>query len=161
MGLDEKEMEAIRLGGPLHDVGKIGIPDEILLKPGRLSEGEMEEIKGHPRLGHRIVGKVRNLASALPLILHHHEYWDGSGYPDGLQGEEIPLVARIFAVVDAYDAMTSDRVYRRAMSKWKAMRELEAGAGSQFDPTVVRVMVEVLSDRAGSLEDPELIVQAR
>ena len=146
MGLDEAHLEAIRLGGPLHDVGKIGIPDAILRKPGPLTHEEMAEIKRHPQLGYQIVAKMEYLVPALPLVLHHHECWDGTGYPDGLQGDQIPLPARVFAVVDAYDAMTSDRVYRQAISKQEAIAELEAGAGSQFDPAIVVVMLEVLGE---------------
>jgi response regulator RpfG family c-di-GMP phosphodiesterase len=144
VGLDEAALEAIRLGGPLHDVGMIGVPDAILLKPEPLSDEEMAQVRRHPELGYKIVAKVDNLSGALPIVLYHHERWDGTGYPDGLSGEEIPLIARIFAVADAYDSMISDRPHRKAMDKREAVAELRAGAGSRFDPAVVEAMVEVL-----------------
>jgi ribonuclease P protein subunit RPR2 len=122
----------------LHDVGKIGVPDAVLLKPGPLDAAELAIMRQHPTLGETIVATLPDLSPTVALtVRHHHERWDGSGYPDGLAGLAIPLAARLFAVVDAYDAMTSDRPYRRALPVSQARRELAAGAGTQFDPELV------------------------
>ena len=137
LGLGEAERQTVAAAALLHDVGKIGIPDQILRKPGRLTEGEFDAVRLHPRMGAVIVGAVPGLEAMLGGICHHHERWDGLGYPDGLAGEAIPLVARLLAVADAYSAMTSDRPYRPGMSVPEALRLLEAGAGTQWDPACV------------------------
>jgi diguanylate cyclase (GGDEF)-like protein len=125
----------------LHDIGKIGILDGILNNPGTLNNQEQEVIKTHPQLSRNIVAHVQSLTPCLPAILHHHERWDGSGYPSGLKGEMIPLDARILAIADAFDAMTSDRPYRAALSLKEAVKELQAGAGVQFDPHLIEVFI--------------------
>ncbi len=135
-GLPPEEVEKIKLGGLLHDIGKIGIPEEILNKPGRLNDEEFEIIKSHPDLGLHILGKVEFLETIVPIIRYHHERYDGKGYPEGLKGEAIPLLARIVSVVDTFDAMTTDRPYRKAMSIEEALKEIERCSGSQFDPKI-------------------------
>ncbi len=137
MGWDEEQLPSLEVGALLHDVGKIGVADAILLKPGPLSEAEYAEIKTHPDVGKRVLRGISYLESAIPGVLHHHERYDGRGYPDQLSGSEIPLAGRILAVADAFDAMTSERPYRRAMSPQAAIAELEREAGAQFDPEVV------------------------
>ena len=136
---------ALRLGAILHDVGKIGITDSILRKPGPLNSDEWTIMKKHPEIGERMLGGIDFLESALPIIRHHHERWDGGGYPDGLAGEGIPLGARIVAVCDSYDAMTSDRPYRLAMSSRQACDELLSHAGSQFDPACAALLVDLIA----------------
>jgi len=125
----------------LHDIGKIGISDEILNKASKLNSEEWESVKSHPQLGADIVSNVPELASCLAGILYHHEHYDGRGYPAGLKGEDIPLDARILAVVDAFAAMTSARPYRAAFSIEEAVEELKRGAGKQFDPNLVKAFL--------------------
>jgi len=137
MGLPAADMDAIRFGGFLHDIGKIGVRDTVLLKPGRLTEEEFAEIHRHPEIGDAIVRPLRLLAKEREIIRFHHERFDGKGYPDGLRGEEIPVLARILAVADAYDAMTSNRPYRTRRTHAFALEELRRCAGTQFDPQVV------------------------
>ena len=165
LGLERKQREELIFGSLLHDVGKIGISERILLKPGRLTPEEYGVIQLHPRIGYRIVERVPALEPIALAILHHHERFDGTGYPAGLRGEEIPLEARVICVVDAFSAMTSDRPYRGRMSLEEACAELERCAGTQFDPQVVRIFVEeVRSDPiegdgdliAEAMDDPEL-----
>ncbi len=134
----------LRLLAEFHDVGKIGIPDRILNKPGRLEPDEWEEMRKHSEIGYRIAQATPTLQPIASFILHHHEWWDGQGYPLGLAGEEIPLACRILSIVDAYDAMTNDRPYRKAMSKEEALAELRRGAGRQFDARLVTAFEEVL-----------------
>jgi len=136
LGVGERRVEAIRAGGPLHDIGKLEVDRAILDKPGALEPDELEEIRAHPEVGARMLQGIRSMRAALDCVLHHHERWDGTGYPSGLGGHEIPLEARILAVADAYDAMTSDRPYRKARSPEEARAEVERCAGSQFDPQV-------------------------
>jgi len=140
-----EERRAVRLGAILHDVGKIGISDSILLKPGPLSDQEWAAMKTHPQIGERMLQGIDFLSQALPIIRHHHERWDGRGYPDGLDGEEIPIGARIVAVCDAFDAMTTDRPYRQAMSLEVACAELTSESGKQFDPRCVSLLVDIVS----------------
>ena len=135
---------AIRLGSILHDVGKIGVSDAILLKAGPLTEEEWATMRMHPEIGERMLSGIDFLDQALPIVRFHHERWDGKGYPDGLSGEDIPVGARIVAVCDAYDAMTSDRPYRGAMSVEDACGELERHSGTQFDPRCVSLLVDVV-----------------
>lgn len=144
LDLPEGQFEALRYAAQLHDIGKLAIPTEILRKPGPLSEREWEIVRQHPELGSRILERVSVLQDAAPLVKHHHERYDGAGYPSRLSRDEIPLGARIISVADAFDAMTSDRPYRPAMSFAEAIAELRAGAGKQFDPRIVRTFLEVL-----------------
>jgi HD-GYP domain-containing protein (c-di-GMP phosphodiesterase class II) len=138
----------LSFGFLLHDVGKIGVPDEVLLKPGPLTDAETERMRAHALIGAHIIGEVEFLKPVLPIIRHHHERWDGRGYPDGLAGEDIPKAARIFAVADAVDAMIHDRPYRKACSLADAREEISACSGTQFDPTVVQafLMLSVSED---------------
>ncbi len=138
--------QTLRYGFFLHDIGKIGIPERILSKPGPLTDDEWAIMRTHPLLGAQILSPVKFLVPALPIVEAHHEKWDGSGYPRGLRGEAIPLGARIFALVDAFDAMTSDRPYRRALTFEHALDQIAACAGSHFDPEVVRAFVELCDD---------------
>jgi HD-GYP domain-containing protein (c-di-GMP phosphodiesterase class II) len=138
----DKQLNELELLSTLHDIGKIGISDLILNKPGRLSEEEWVEMKKHPEIGYRIAMSTSELAPIAEYILYHHERWDGDGYPQGLKGEEIPLLSRIISVADAYDAMTEDRPYRKAISREEACTELRRNAGSQFDPDIVMVFLK-------------------
>jgi HD-GYP domain-containing protein (c-di-GMP phosphodiesterase class II) len=142
LALPPKEIEVIRLGAALHDMGKIVVPDSILKKPGKLTPEEYTIIKQHCYSGGQICKRVGFLMNAYPVVYHHHERWDGKGYPDGLAAERIPLGARIVSVVDAFDAMTSDRPYRNAMPLEEAVSILKDGAGKQWDPRVVRTLLE-------------------
>jgi HD-GYP domain-containing protein (c-di-GMP phosphodiesterase class II) len=143
---DQAADPALRYGFLLHDLGKIGIRDSVLLKPGPLTSEEMEEMRFHVVLGERIVAGIPYLDGlARDVVASHHERWDGKGYPCGLAGDAIPLAARIFAVADSFDAMTNDRPYRRALSLEHATREIEAEAGSQFDPAVAATFVAIAS----------------
>ena len=135
------ESPTLGYGFFLHDIGKVGIPEHILCKAGPLSVDEWTVMRNHPIIGAQIVAPIAFLSDAVELIRHHHERFDGSGYPDGLAGEEIPLAARIFAVADSFDAMTSDRPYRKTIGLGPALQEIRTGSGTQFDPDVVRVFV--------------------
>ena len=137
LGLDKAALRTLELGALLHDIGKIGVPDAILRKPAALTPEEWDKMKLHPQHGQKILRHIPFLEGAAQLVAQHHEKWDGSGYPYGLRGEDIDLNARIFAVADAFDAMISDRVYRRGRSYEDALAELEKHAGTQFDPLVV------------------------
>jgi diguanylate cyclase (GGDEF)-like protein/putative nucleotidyltransferase with HDIG domain len=141
VGLDEKDISVIRNAGLLHDVGKIGIPQEILVKEGRLSDKEYNAIKQHPVIGANILQNVEFLKKEVPLILHHHERWDGAGYPYQLKGKEIPLGAQILSVADAYDAMTTDRSYRKKMNIDEAINEIRKGKEKQFNPWLVDTFI--------------------
>jgi F0F1-type ATP synthase assembly protein I len=141
MRVSASELEALEWGGLLHDVGKIGVPDSILLKQGKLTREERITMNAHPVLGAQIIGPVDRLAPELPVIRHHHEWYNGSGYPDRLMGDEIPKLARILHVADAFEAMTADRPYRKALSVDQALAELRKFAGVQFDPEIVDAFV--------------------
>ena len=144
MGCPSEEIETIKLGGFLHDIGKVGIGDSILLKPGRLSDNEFDIIKTHPVIGENIVKPLGILPAEKCIIRHHHERWDGRGYPDGLSGQGIPLLARILSVADAYDAMVTDRPYRRAKSEEESLEEIVKLGGCQFDKKVVENFKKVI-----------------
>jgi diguanylate cyclase (GGDEF)-like protein len=150
LGLPTEQIELTRLAGSLHDLGKLAIPEEILRKPGTLTDSERLVLERHPQIGFRMLDSL-GVDPVADLVLHHHERWDGSGYPDGLRGEQIPLSARIIFVTDAYDAMTSDRIYRPKRSAQAALAELERCAGTQFDPGIVAAFVEEL-EQLPSLE---------
>jgi putative nucleotidyltransferase with HDIG domain len=145
--LEEEEIEVLRSAGLLHDVGKIGIAQEILVKKGTLTEREFEALKKHPNIGINILKDVKFLEKEIPIILHHHEWFDGSGYPQGLKGREIPLGARILAVVDAFDAMTTDREFKQKIGLHEAQDELGRGSGTQFAPEMVEAFLQVISRR--------------
>jgi response regulator RpfG family c-di-GMP phosphodiesterase len=145
MGLNEERKKVLQWSSILHDSGKIGIPESILNKPWRLEDEEYQIVKNHPIKGHTILEPLEQLASSLPGMLHHHERYDGKGYPGGLKGKEIPLEARIIAVADTFDAMTSNRAYRPGKSPAEALEEMEKVAGSQLDPELVQVFKEVFS----------------
>lgn len=136
LGVPEEEWENVELSALLHDIGKIGVPEEILNKPAKVTEEEYEEIKKHPDYGVKILAPLEHMEKVVPGIVYHHERWDGKGYPRGLQGDAIPLLARIVAVCDALDAMTSTRAYRKALPDEEALRRLKVNSGTQFDPHV-------------------------
>jgi len=142
LGLDPQEQHDVYMSGLLHDIGKIGVPDSVLGKPTRLSEEEFAIVQRHPEIGYSILKHLKQLAFVLPGVLHHHECFDGSGYPHGLAGEEIPLMGRILAVADAYDAMTSTRPYRNGMPRAKAEAILRAGAGEQWDTRIIDAFMQ-------------------
>ena len=144
IGLLPDEVSKVSTAALLHDIGKIGIPDKVLNKKGKLNEEDWEAIKAHPRLGANIVGNMPNLIPCVSSILHHHERWDGGGYPEGLKGEEIPLEARILAIADSFEAMTSARPYRPALSLEEVVKELRQGAGVQFDPKLVKAFIGII-----------------
>lgn len=143
LGLDEKMQELVHLAGHLHDIGKIAVPDGILGKAGRLTPQEFEAVKRHPAIGADILEKVACLQPAARLVRHHHERWDGKGYPDGLKESEIPLGARIIAVADSFDAMTSSRPYRSALTLNWALEEIRRGQGTQFDPQIAETFLHL------------------
>jgi HD-GYP domain-containing protein (c-di-GMP phosphodiesterase class II) len=147
MGLSENQIEQIELAGMLHDIGKIGVEDRILMKPSRLDEDERDLMRRHPMYGASILEPSSALRPLVPIVLHHHENFDGTGYPEGLKGEQIPIGARIIIVADAYEAMTSDRIYRKAIGHERALEQLERHKGVQFDPRVVRSLEHLLAKR--------------
>lgn len=149
MGMSEEQLVHVRRGALLHDIGKLGIPDSILFKPGPLSEGEWAVMHQHPVMARDMLAPIPYLQPAMEIPYCHHECWDGSGYPRGLKGEQIPLSARIFAVVDVWDALTSERPYRPAFSKVEALEYIRGEAGKHFDPQVVKVFLEVVQGNAG------------
>ena len=146
LGWSEERLALLHVGGPLHDIGKLAISDEVLSKPGRLDEDELAQIREHPKLGARLLLRVAAFRQALPYVLYHHERWDGTGYPTGRAGEQIPVEARVLAIADAFDAMTSDRPYRRALSREEALAEVERCSGTQFDPQIVQVFLELFAE---------------
>jgi putative nucleotidyltransferase with HDIG domain len=150
MALSEKDQETVRIAGILHDIGKIGTPEQVLVKPGRLSSDEYETFKRHATLGHRIVSAVRELDGVARAILHHHERWDGGGYPAGLSGQAIPTLSRILAICDTYDAMTTDRPYRASLGHAAAVEELARCAGKQLDPESVQAFLRLYQSTAPS-----------
>jgi putative two-component system response regulator len=154
LGMSPDEARAVRYGGILHDIGKIGVDEAILRKPGPLTELERHKVREHPEIGARIVAPLRFASQVAPIILAHHEFWNGQGYPLGLRGEQLPIGARIIGIVDSYDAMTTDRVYRKALTQQEAMQRLARGAGQQWDPELVQQFLELLDD--GIISQPIL-----
>lgn len=146
LGLSRGEIKQLRMGSLLHDIGKIGISDTILLKPSALTDDEYEKIKNHPEIGALILEPVKVLDSIIPITLHHHERYDGQGYPRGLRGEEIPLAARIVSLADAFEAMTSGRLYRRAMTFHTPIKEIQLQLGRQFDPYLGQAFIEMIDN---------------
>ena len=154
IGLNSDERKAVEYGALLHDIGKIAIPESILCKPGKLTPEEFETMKTHTTIGAKILEPVRFPFPVLAVVRSHHERWDGKGYPDGLRGEEIPIGARILAVADVYDALTTDRAYRRAWSRVETMNHLQKQMGAHFDPLVVSVFLRILRrEGAGAMVD--------
>ena len=145
VGLPEERLYQLYVAAHLHDLGKIGIPDVVLHKRGKLTEAEWRQIRAHPEIGARIVGNMRCFANTARVIRHHHEKYDGSGYPDGLHGEQIPLDSRIIAIADAFDAMTTARPYREALSAEAALQEVERCAETHFDPALAAVFLQVVA----------------
>src|SRR5262245_38425062 len=152
MEIHGPDLPDIYRGALLHDVGKIGIPDAILRKPGKLTPEEWVEMRRHPEIGYRILHGINFLEAAREIVLSHQETYDGSGYPRGLKGKEIPLGARIFAVVDTLDAMTSDRPYRKALPYQRARAEILKFSGTQFDPEVVKAVLEMPDDEWSAIQ---------
>ena len=149
LGYSGAQLESLQTAGHLHDIGKIGVRDSILNKPGPLTKDEYEIVKKHPSIGDSIVSELGLSPEERAIIRHHHERWDGAGYPDGLRGEQIPVLARVVSVADAFDAMTSKRAYREAMSPEESIAELLRTRGTQFDPYVVDALLRVVKGRAG------------
>ena len=146
LGLSEEELKTLRIGGLFHDIGKIGIPDKILLKTEKLTDDEYSEIKNHPSIGAHILGASSVFNNIIPIVKHHHERYDGRGYPSGLKGEEIPYMARIAALADTFDAMTSKRSYRNALELNVVIDEIERCKGTQFDPKLADVFLDILKN---------------
>jgi len=142
MGWDEEKLWEVKMGGTLHDIGKIGVPDAILNKAESLTPEEFEIMKQHPICGAKILEDISFLAPAIPFVLYHHERFDGKGYPFGLRKEQIPIQGRLMAVVDTFDAMTSDRPYRKAKSFKTTLKEIKRCAGTQFDPDIAQLFLD-------------------
>jgi HD-GYP domain-containing protein (c-di-GMP phosphodiesterase class II) len=155
LGLSDEQLEFLQYAALLHDVGKIGIDEKILCKPGKLDRKEWGTIRDHPLMGAGIIEPIELFSEILPFVIHHHEAFDGDGYPRGLTGSEIPYGARIITVADAFDAMTSDRPYRKAFSVDAALEELQDNSGTQFDPTVVEAFLAAIEKGAITFEKSE------
>ncbi len=151
MGVSEEDLRHIMFGALMHDIGKMGVLDEIVKKPGALTEEEWELMRAHPVVGARIVEKMEFLTGTVAIVRHHHEKWNGGGYPDGLRGRDIPFGARILTVADSFDAMTTDRPYRKALSLEEALNRLKEASGEQFDPELVEVFTRYIRDRGTAL----------
>lgn len=143
LGMDENEVELVRMAGMVHDLGKIGVPESVLRKAGKLTDAEFEMIKIHPDVGRKIVQEIPLLFRVIPAVLHHHERWDGRGYPSKLKEESIPFFARILAVADSFDAMCSTRCYSSPLPREKVIEEIRRSQGNQFDPVVVEAFLKV------------------
>jgi HD-GYP domain-containing protein (c-di-GMP phosphodiesterase class II) len=150
LGWDEERIAWLRFGAPLHDIGKLTVRSDVLRKKGPLTSAELAEIRGHPTAGAALVAPLRSAQRALPYVLFHHEHWDGTGYPSSLRGHSIPIEGRLLGVADAFDAMTSARSYRTAISTEDALAEIELCAGSQFDPTIAEAFLDAWAERAGA-----------
>lgn len=152
LGLSEEDIKTLRIGGLFHDIGKIGVPDSILLKPGKLTDDEYSEIKNHPSIGAHILSSASIFSNLIPIVKHHHEKYDGTGYPSRLAGTDIPYLARITAVADTFDAMTSRRPYRDAIFIEKVKEEFIRCSGTQFDPDLATVFVDILNNNYSEIE---------
>ena len=146
LGLPEEDIRTLKIGGLFHDIGKIGVPDSILLKDTKLSDDEYSQIKNHPSIGAHILSTATIFTDILPIVKHHHEKYDGTGYPSKLKGDEIPFLARIAAVADTFDAMTSKRPYRDALSLDIVKQEFERCSGTQFDPQIAQIFLDILNN---------------
>ncbi|MBL8764521.1 MAG: HD domain-containing protein [Phycisphaerae bacterium] len=160
-GMDEGQAERIRISGIVHDVGKIGVPEAVLCKQGRLTDDEFAAIKLHPSIGYRILKDIPQMSDIVPGVLYHHERWDGRGYPEGLQGQRIPLVARILALADSFDAMSSNRSYRAAMPRERVLAEIRRCAGTQFDPDLTPAFVSLDFTEFDGLVSRHQAIEAR
>lgn len=149
----EEELEKLRIGGLFHDVGKIGIPDTVLLKNGKLTDEEYDEIKKHPLIGFNIIGNSEMFKDIIPFVKNHHERYDGKGYPESLAGENIPYMARIAAIADSFDAMSSRRVYRDSLPKEVVREEIAKNSGTQFDPELVKVFLDIIDNHYDEIEE--------
>lgn len=152
LGLDENTLHILKIGGLFHDIGKIGIPDSILLKESKLNDEEYSQIKNHPMIGVHILGGVKLFEDIIPIVKYHHERFDGRGYPSQLSGTDIPYVARIAAVADTFDAMTSKRTYRNALPLEVVKSEIERCAGTQFDPKIAKTFLDILNNNYNEIE---------
>lgn len=153
LGLGEEDLRTLRIGGLFHDIGKIGIPDSILLKESKLSDDEYSQIKNHPTIGAHILQNATIFQDILPIVKHHHERYDGNGYPSKLKGEEIPYFARIAAVADTFDAMTSKRTYRNAIPLEEVKEEIKTCEGTQFDPNIAETFLEILNTQYEKIQE--------
>ena len=153
LGLSESDIRILRIGGLFHDIGKIGVPDSILLKDAKLTDEEYSQIKNHPSIGAHILSNATIFADMIPIVKHHHEKFDGTGYPSKLRGEEIPYLARIAAVADTFDAMTSVRPYRNALPLETVKQEFQRCAGTQFDPDIARVFLDILNNEYDKIKE--------
>ena len=155
LGLPDDELERIEISGLLHDVGKIAIPEAILCKPGKLTDDEFGVMKTHPTNSEKLISSIKKLHEISPGAKHHHERWDGNGYPDRLKGEDIPFAARIIAIADTYDAMTSTRSYRKALDHEVAIQEISKCAGTQFDPKLAEMFISIEKEIKAAKDNPE------
>ena len=153
LGLSEDIIKILRVGGLFHDIGKIGIPDSILLKESKLTDDEYSQIKNHPSIGAHILCNAEVFKDILPIVKHHHERYDGNGYPSKLKGEDIPYIARIAAVADTFDAMTSKRTYRNALPLDVVKEEIERCSGTQFDPNIAKVFLDILNNEYDKIQE--------
>jgi len=153
MNLSEEDLKILRIGGLFHDIGKIGVPDSILLKEAKLTDEEYSEIKNHPSIGKQILSNAAIFKDMIPIVYHHHEKYNGTGYPTGLKGEDIPLFARIAAVADTFDAMTTKRSYRNALPLEVVRAEIEKCSGTQFDPAIAKVFLDILDHHYDEILD--------
>ena len=153
LGLSEEDLKTLKIGGLFHDIGKIGIPDSILLKEAKLTDEEYSEIKNHPAIGAHILCNAEVFKNIIPIVKHHHERFDGNGYPGKLAGENIPYLARIAAIADTFDAMTSRRTYRNALSLDIVKEEIQRCSGSQFDPNIAKVFLEILNNDYNKIQE--------
>jgi len=160
MGFEGERLELVRVAGLLHDIGKIGISDAILNKPGKLTDEEMGVIKAHPILGRMIIESIEALKPAARIVYHHHEHYDGSGYPEGIKGEDIPLESRILQVADIFHALTSDRIYRKAMPFEKAISIIREETGTNIDPEIGKVFLRLIEDKNFLVENFPLVQMA-
>src|SRR6185369_5026406 len=145
--LPDSQVERIYMAGLLHDVGKIGVPEAVLQKTGKLTPEEFDQMKRHPQIGARILQDIKQMREIIPGVLHHHERYDGKGYPSGLAGEKIPLMGRVICLADCFDAMTSNRTYRKALPLEVALTEIRRCSGTQFDPTLTDAFLSIGADR--------------
>jgi len=153
MNYNKDAVSQMKIAGLIHDIGKIGVDEKILNKPGRLTIDERRDIERHPEIGWKILNSTNEFSELAQFVLNHHENWDGSGYPNGLKGEAIQVEARIISIADAYDAMTSERSYKKGMSQEEAIRELKRCSGTQFDPRIVNVFVDLVIPDMGGLSE--------